>query len=93
MNQQYTAVVVGLGRVGALYPSENIPRTHTAAYINHPKVKLIAGIDPNPESREKFRVLWGDDIKLFSSVNVLLNSGIHPDIVSICTTQKYFKKM
>jgi predicted dehydrogenase len=92
MNQQYTAAVIGLGRIGASFPSEGVPRTHTAAYINNTKVKLIAGIDPNPEARQNFRVLWGDDIKLFASVNVMLNSGIHPDIVSICTTPEILQE-
>jgi len=92
VNQQYSAVVVGLGRIGALYPSENIPRTHTAAYINNPKVNIIAGIDPNPETRQKFIELWGDNIKLFPSVDAMLNTGIHPDIVSICTTPEILQE-
>jgi predicted dehydrogenase len=86
MNQQYSAVVVGLGRIGALYPSKKIPRTHTAAYIENVKVKLVAGIDPSLEARLKFRELWGGDIKLFSSVSEMLDAGLRPDIVSICTT-------
>jgi len=86
MGQKYSAVVVGLGRIGALYPSENIPRTHTAAYMGDEKVEMIAGVDPNIEARVKFRELWGSDIKLFSSVNDMLNEGFRPDIVSICTT-------
>ena len=76
---------MGLGRIGALYPSENMPRTHTAAYINNSKVKMVAGVDPNPETKLKFRELWGDGIELFSSVYEMLSAGIYPDIVSICT--------
>jgi len=63
MGQKYSAVVVGLGRIGALYPSKNIPRTHTAAYMGNEKVEMIARVDPNIEARVKFRKLWGSDIK------------------------------
>jgi predicted dehydrogenase len=85
MNKLYTAVVLGLGRIGAAYPSGNIPRTHTAAYLNHLKVNLIAAIDPDPDTRDKFKVQWGHQIKLFTSVKNMLADGIFPDIASICT--------
>jgi hypothetical protein len=45
VNLEYTAAVIGLGKIGASYPSEGVPRTHTAAYLNHPKVNLVAAID------------------------------------------------
>jgi hypothetical protein len=59
VNPEYIAAVIGLGRIGASYPSEGVPRTHTAAYLNHPKVNLVAAIDPNTQAREKFRFQWG----------------------------------
>ena len=92
MSQQYSAVVVGLGRIGALYPSEKIPRTHVAAYMDNKNVRMIAGIDPNPEARLKFRELWGDGIKLFPSISEMLSAGFRPDIVSICTTPSILQK-
>ena len=88
MNPSYTAAVIGLGRVGSSYPSEDVPRTHTAAYLNHPKVNLVAAIDPNIQSREKFKFQWGAEIKLFPSVEDMFSSEIYPDIVSICTKPK-----
>ena len=50
MNNIYSSVVIGLGRIGAIYPSKKIPRNHTAAYINHQNINLIAGIDPEDAS-------------------------------------------
>ena len=85
MNLEYTAAVIGLGKIGASYPSEGVPRTHTAAYLNHPKVNLVAAIDPNTQARDKFRSQWGGEIKLFSSVEDMFSSGVYPEIVSICT--------
>ena len=85
MDSVYSAVVVGLGRIGALYPSENIPRSHSAAYLGNPRVKMIAGIDPSLEARLEFKKIWGKNIKLFTSVSEMLSSGLRPDIVSLCT--------
>jgi len=81
----YTASVIGLGRIGALYPSIGNPRSHTSAYLDNKKVKLIAGVDPNPIARASFRKLWGNNVKLFSSVDEMLSEKINTDIVSICT--------
>ena len=61
MNPGYTAAVIGLGRIGASYPSEGVPRTHTAAYLNHPKVNLVAAIDPDIQARKIFRLQWGKE--------------------------------
>ena len=85
MNPGYTAAVVGLGRIGASYPSEGIPRTHTAAYLKHSKVNLVAGIDPDIQARKTFRLQWGKEVNLFPSIEDMFLSGLHPDIVSICT--------
>ncbi|MDB4027199.1 Gfo/Idh/MocA family oxidoreductase [Candidatus Thioglobus sp.] len=92
MSQKYSSVVVGLGRIGALYPSENAPRSHTAAYKENEKVIMIAGVDPSVEIRLRFRELWGDDIKLFASVKDMIDAGLRPDIVSICTTPEILQE-
>jgi len=88
----YTAAVIGLGRIGALYPSKNTPRSHTAAYIKNSKVRMVAGVDPDPDVRSKFRELWGGDIELFSSVGKMLDEWPNIDIVSICTTPDVLQK-
>ncbi len=85
MSKGYTAAVVGLGRIGASYPSDGIPRTHTAAYLKHAKVHLVAGIDPDIQARKTFRLQWGEEVNLFPSIDDMFLSGLHPDIVSICT--------
>ncbi len=92
MNNIYSSAVIGLGRIGASYPSKEIPRNHTAAYIANQNINLIAGIDPNPEARTEFKNFWGESIKLFSSVDQMLNTGLRPDIVSICTSPDVIQK-
>ena len=86
MQGLFTAAVVGLGRIGSSYPSSNIPRSHTAAYLSNSRIRMIAGVDPNPLARLDFRNKWGNEINIFSSVNEMLTAGIRPDIVSLCTT-------
>jgi predicted dehydrogenase len=80
----YSAVVIGLGRIGALYSSNVIPRSHIAAYNLNSSVNIVAGIDPSLDSRLKFKKMWGKDIQLFKSVKEMLDADIYPDIVSIC---------
>ena len=86
MHHYFTAAVVGLGRIGSSYPSSNIARSHTAAYVNNDRIRMIAGVDPNPRAQLEFRNQWGNDIKIFSSVNEMVTSGLCPDIVSLCTS-------
>ncbi len=88
MSNIYSAVVVGLGRIGALYPSNVIPRSHIAAYNLNSRVKIVAGIDPSLDARQKFKKMWGKDIQLFKSVKEMLDADIYPDIVSICLEPK-----
>ena len=92
MNYRYSAAVVGLGRIGSSYSSHKTPRNHTAAYINNENVKMIAGIDPSTEARREFKNNWGNEVPVFSSVVEMLNEGLRPDIVSICTTPEVMQK-
>ena len=85
MRHYFTAAVVGLGRIGSSYPSSNTPRSHTAVYVNNDRIRMIAGVDPNPLAQLEFRNKWGNDINIFSSVNEMVTSGLCPDIVSLCT--------
>ena len=48
-----TAAVVGLGRIGSSYPSSNIPRSHTAAYLSNSRIRMIAGVDKNSLVEQK----------------------------------------
>jgi predicted dehydrogenase len=92
MSKKYTAAVVGLGRVGSLYPSHKVPRTHTAAYDKHPRIKMIAGVDPSSDARQNFVKKWGNKIPLFSSVDEMLTAKVTPEIVSICTPPEILLK-
>ena len=79
----YSAAVVGLSRIGSSYSSHKTP--HPPLLINNENVKMIAGIDPSTEARREFKNNWGNEVPVFSSVVEMLNEGLRPDIVSICT--------
>ena len=83
MRSLYKAAVIGLGRVGSLYPSSKVPRTHAETYLKNKRVDLVAGVDPDYKARQKFLKKFGKNISVFESVNLML-SKIQPDIVSIC---------
>ncbi|MBD1136490.1 Gfo/Idh/MocA family oxidoreductase [Pelagibacterales bacterium SAG-MED49] len=83
MRSLYKAAVIGLGRVGSLYPSSKAPRTHAETYLKNKRVDLVAGVDPDYKARQKFLKKFGKNILVFESVNLML-SKIQPDIVSIC---------
>lgn len=79
----YRAAVIGLGRIGASYPSMDIPRTHTEAYVKNPRTEIIAGVDSDEKARSDFSQKWGSDIAVFATVKEML-SEMRPDIASVC---------
>ena len=83
MTESYLAVVIGLGRIGSSYSSDDIPRTHAGAYSENERITLAAGVDSDEEARINFSQKWGSDIPVFSTVKEML-SKIQPDIVSVC---------
>lgn len=94
----YNTVVIGLGRIGSSYPSNENPRTHAEVYLKNKRTNLIAGVDPDNTARKNFLKKWGKNIPVFENVKAML-SKIQPDIVSICVptsslinTVKHFSK-
>lgn len=86
MAQKYRAAVIGLGQIGSRY-QEDKRRTgivsHAAAYASHPLCELVAGCDPDPAQRERFRKRW-KKVRVYSGIDALLLIE-KPDIVSLCT--------
>lgn len=56
--------------------------SHSKAFSSHPSFTLLAGTDPDPDRRKKFRHTYG--ICAYSSVEELLTST-EPDIVVLAT--------
>jgi predicted dehydrogenase len=80
----YTAAVVGLGRVGASYPEDNIPRTHFGAYQKHPRFNTVAVVDINSSMRDAFSRQWPDYRgAIYASVADML-VAVKPEVISVC---------
>jgi predicted dehydrogenase len=90
----YTAVIIGLGRIGSLLDDPWAdctiqdeswrlrPCTHAGQLTAHPRVQLLAGADLNPAYRQAFSKRWG--LPAFADHREMLQET-RPDIVSVCT--------
>ena len=80
------AAVVGCGNIAGFLdsPEDNRIVTHAHAYREHPQTELVACCDPDPEQRERFRALWGENIRGFESVAEMLEHEAI-EILSICS--------
>lgn len=84
--EKYTAAIIGIGRIGMLLesdPKRLKPATHFGMWTAHPRVKLAAVCDNNPEHLEIARSKL-PSLKAYSSAAEMLHQ-IKPDIVSIAT--------
>lgn len=93
-DQRFTAAIIGLGRIGSLLDDPWADRTmrdeswrlrpctHAGQYAAHPRIRLVAGADPDPIRREAFVRRWG--VPAYADHRTML-AREHPDIVSICT--------
>lgn len=56
--KQYTAIIIGLGRIGQGFdydePDDSKVTTHATAYTYHPGFQLLAAVDPDPYQRNRF---------------------------------------
>lgn len=58
----FSALLVGLGRIGMLYDADLPPGptlTHARALSTHPGWRLAGGVDPDPGRRDRFTALYG----------------------------------
>ncbi len=82
---KYSAAVIGLGNIGLLYDiNTNIKKkhcfSHTSAYLKHPNIDLLGGVDPQKENGELFSKITNRPY--FTEIENLLDK-LCPDIVSI----------
>lgn len=89
--QRYRVAVIGLGRIASTIDDEVVgkvssvmlPYSHTAAYVEEPRVELVAGADPLAEKRSAFAARWGCGA-VYDDYQAML-AAERPDIVSVCT--------
>ena len=83
---QYTAAVIGTGRIGMLLESDPLrqkPSTHFGMWQSNPRTRLAAVCDPDPEKLEIAKTRE-TGIATFTSAEKLLDE-IRPDLISIST--------
>lgn len=86
----YRVGVIGCGRIGSTIDDEVqgntsviLPFSHTAAYMEEPRVQVVAAADVDPKKREAYRRRWGVE-RVYESHETLL-AREQLEIVSVCT--------
>lgn len=86
----YRVGVIGCGRIGSTIDEEVqgnasviLPFSHTAAYMEEPRVHVVGAADVDPEKREAYRQRWSVE-RVYDSHDTLL-AREDLDIVSVCT--------
>ncbi|HRW08590.1 MAG TPA: Gfo/Idh/MocA family oxidoreductase [Caldilineaceae bacterium] len=91
----YKAVIIGLTGIGARRPTEpgglplygGAPRSHAAAYHQHPRTEVVGVCDIRPEALENFQRDWGDvwpNVNCYTDYQAML-AAEQPDLVSVVT--------
>ena len=86
----YRVGVIGCGRMGSTIDDEVqgnasviLPFSHTAAYMEEPRVHVVAAADVGPDKRAAYRRRW--DVERVYESHVALLEREKLDIVSVCT--------
>jgi predicted dehydrogenase len=83
---QLTAAVVGLGRIGQGYDydpvADNRVLTHASAFAAHPRIELVAGVDPDPYERERFTRKFSAPAYPDAAT---MQEQCQPDVIALCT--------
>lgn len=95
----YTAAVIGIGRIGftlGFDKKREQPASHTIALNANPRVKMIAGVDTNPEALLKWKKA-NPSARAFGSVEEMYETfaecgangaqGCEPDIVVVAVNE------
>ena len=79
----YNALIIGAGKIGAIYDQPNSKEilTHAKAYTQSNKVSEIAFVDTDKVALEKACKRW--NCRGFSTIEEAVQN-INPDIISIC---------
>jgi len=91
----YKAVIIGLTGIGARRPTEpkgvplygGAPRSHAAAYHQHPQTEVVGVCDIRPQAVADFKQEWGDvwpDVRGYTDYQEML-AAEQPDLVSVVT--------
>jgi len=94
-NPTYKVVIIGLTGIGARRPAEPVgiplyggaPRSHAAAYHQHPQTEVVGVCDIRPQALEDFKRDWGDvwpNVNVYTDYKSMLEKE-QPDLVSVVT--------
>ena len=92
--RHYTAAVIGCGAIGVgeeKYARAIRPATHAAAWGAHPRVRLVALVDPNVDCLRRGARL-NPAATCFKSAKKLFQTFV-PDIVSVATPPEKHREM
>ncbi|MEY3788586.1 MAG: hypothetical protein RIQ94_146 [Pseudomonadota bacterium] len=87
-SQRLRVLIVGCGNIAGVFDQDrirtNLPFTHTGAYSHDERFNLIACVEPDDKRRTEFMAAW--DIPTgFGTIDEILDSGYHFDVISICS--------
>jgi predicted dehydrogenase len=81
-------LIVGCGNIAGGFdqgrPADSLPYTHAGAYTRDGRFTITACVEPNDYRRGKFMEVWGVPSG-FRSIDELQHSGVHFDLISICS--------
>jgi predicted dehydrogenase len=81
-------LIVGCGNIAGGFdqdrPQSDTPFTHAGAYTRHGGFTVTACVEPDAVRREAFMRRWAVP-RGFSSMQEVLQAGLHFDVVSICS--------
>jgi len=87
--QPLSVLVIGCGNIAGGFDQDQIesgfPYTHAGAYSSDKRFSLMACVEPDESRRINFIDFWGASIG-FSSIDDVLESGLHFDVISICSS-------
>ncbi|MBI4666874.1 MAG: Gfo/Idh/MocA family oxidoreductase [Nitrospinae bacterium] len=92
--KQHRVAIIGCGRIASILEGDPLrakPCTHAGAFAAHPKTKIVAGADINPERLKLFGRKWR--VKgLYDDYRKML-AAEKPDIVSVAAWTEYHAEM
>lgn len=96
LTQQYSAVVLGCGRIGSLFSvgsayTNSHAKSHAEAYFRNANTRLIGLADSNPDALKTSADYW--KVEEISQNAIELCRTVMPDLVSICSPDHTHAKL